>query len=221
MDQKKAASQYEITLRIERPAIFLGVVIEEPPEEFKVVEKKVVEKDDNVPVFARISKIDQVGNMTILFSQKMDTSTVELNTIAKSMEIDLSPYFIDDDFDEKLLEFEWEIVSFEDDQMDIKLKFVNPLYISMYLVQDFIIVKFNDQYLLKSLHQNTMHKSSTSIMSQIPKQMFDTEQTSNFKHGAIKLEITLNIIFWVILLFNILFSGTEAMDHYVLMINSL
>ena len=83
-----------------------------------------------MPVFARISKIDQVGNMTILFSQDMDTFTVELDTLAKSMEIDISPYFIDDDFDQTLLEFEWEIVSFEDDQMDIKLKFVNPLYIS-------------------------------------------------------------------------------------------
>ena len=75
------------------------MVIEEPPEEVKVVEKKVVEKDDNVPVFARISKIDQVGNMTIKFSQDMDTSSIDLDTIAKSMEIDLSPYFIDDDFD--------------------------------------------------------------------------------------------------------------------------
>ena len=51
--------------------------------------------------------------------------------------------------------------------------------------------------------------------------MFDTDATRNFKDAAEKLDIALNVIFWMMLVFNILFSGTESMDHYVLMINSL
>ena len=51
--------------------------------------------------------------------------------------------------------------------------------------------------------------------------MYDTDATRNFKDASEKLDIALNVIFWVMLVFNILFSGTESMDHYVLMINSL
>lgn len=51
--------------------------------------------------------------------------------------------------------------------------------------------------------------------------MFDTDATRNFTKGAINLDIALNIIFWLMVIFNVLFSGTEAMEHYVLMINSL
>lgn len=51
--------------------------------------------------------------MEITFSQTMDTASEDLKTIAESMQIDLSPYYIDDDFDEKLLEFDWEIHSYE------------------------------------------------------------------------------------------------------------
>jgi len=39
----------------------------------------------------------------------MDTTFVNLKAIEESIEIDLSPYFIDDDFDQALLHFEWEI----------------------------------------------------------------------------------------------------------------
>lgn len=51
--------------------------------------------------------------------------------------------------------------------------------------------------------------------------MFDTNATRNFKIAAEKLDVVLNVIFWIMMVFNILFSGTESMDHYVLMINSL
>ena len=51
--------------------------------------------------------------------------------------------------------------------------------------------------------------------------MYDTDATRNFKDASEKLDIALNVIFWMMLVFNILFSGTESMDHYVLMINSL
>ena len=38
--------------------------------------------------------------------------------------------------------------------------------------------------------------------------MYDTDATRNFKDASEKLDIALNVIFWVMLVFNILFSGT-------------
>ena len=53
----------------------------------------------------------------------MDTTSFDLEMIEQSIEIDLSPYFIDDEFDDNLLAFTWEITSFDDDLLCIKLKF--------------------------------------------------------------------------------------------------
>lgn len=39
----------------------------------------------------------------------MDTSSVQLDEIQKSIELNYSPYFIDDDFDESFYAFDWEI----------------------------------------------------------------------------------------------------------------
>lgn len=45
--------------------------------------------------------------------------------------------------------------------------------------------------------------------------MFDTKATNNFKIMAENLDLFLNIMFWIMLAFNVLFSGTDSMDHYV------
>ena len=71
--------------------------------------------------------------MVVKFSSLMDTTFVDLEAIEESIEIDLSPYFIDDDFDTALLQFDWSIQSYEGHELSIKLQFENPLYVSMYL----------------------------------------------------------------------------------------
>lgn len=91
---------------------------------------------------------------------------------------------IDDDFDESLLSFNWHVKSFAGNRLEVKLQFDNPLYISMYLIQDYIIVKFVNQTSFMSEEFNYLGESSRSIVSQIPKQMFDTITTRNFKIAA-------------------------------------
>ena len=51
--------------------------------------------------------------------------------------------------------------------------------------------------------------------------MYDTNGTQNFILASENLDRILNIVFWIVLAFNLMFSGTSCMDHYVLMINSL
>ena len=60
----------------------------------------------------------------------MVTEPFLIEDIEESIEIDLSPFYIDDDFDEHLLQFEWSVTSYEDNFLSIKLQFENPLYVS-------------------------------------------------------------------------------------------
>ena len=70
-----------------------------------------------IPISARIINIDQIGNMDIKFSQTMDTTNVDLEIIEQSIDIVLIPYFLEDKFEESLLDFTWEVKSFDGDQL--------------------------------------------------------------------------------------------------------
>lgn len=70
-----------------------------------------------IPISARITNIDQIGNMDIKFSQTMDTTNVDLEIIEQSIDIVLIPYFLEDKFEESLLDFTWEVKSFDGDQL--------------------------------------------------------------------------------------------------------
>ena len=135
LDEWEGQTLYEFVIKIERPVAFQGVIIREEEEvvEEEVIDEEVVFEKSIVPVQAKIESIDQVGKMVVKFSQTMDTTFVNLEAIQESIEIDLSPYFIDDDFDTALLQFDWSIQSYKGDEMSIKLQFENPLYVSMYL----------------------------------------------------------------------------------------
>ena len=47
----------------------------------------------------------------------MDTTNVDLEIIEQSMDIVLIPYFLEDKFEESLLDFTWEVKSFDGDQL--------------------------------------------------------------------------------------------------------
>jgi hypothetical protein len=51
--------------------------------------------------------------------------------------------------------------------------------------------------------------------------MFDNETTENLASASDNFDLALNVCFWVLLAFNLIFGGTVSMDHFVLMINSL
>jgi hypothetical protein len=50
--------------------------------------------------------------MVVKFSSTMDTSFTDMKAIEESIEIELNPYFIDEDFDPTLLNFNWTIESY-------------------------------------------------------------------------------------------------------------
>ena len=111
LDEFEAQTMYEFLIKIERPVAFQGFIIQEEEEEEieEAVEAEALIEKSNVPIQAKIESIDQIGNMVVKFSSTMDTTFVNLKAIEESIEIDLSPYFIDDDFDQALLHFDWEI----------------------------------------------------------------------------------------------------------------
>lgn len=51
--------------------------------------------------------------------------------------------------------------------------------------------------------------------------MIDDEVTENFSDAADKIDKVLQVVFWVLLVFNLGASGTHSMEHFIVMIISL
>ena len=159
--------------------------------------------------------------MKIKFSQKMDTEFLSIEAIKDSIELRLDPFMIPEDFDENLLKFSWILTSYTEDEMMIKINFDHPVQISPNLIQDMMLVKFNNFTSFKSLEGNYFKQTVTVLMKEVPKQMIDNETTKNLISASENFDLALNIVFWILLVFNLIFGGTVSMEHFVLMINSL
>ena len=66
-----------------------------------------------------------------------------------------------------------------------------------------------------------MKFDDSTIVVYMPKQMVDNEKTKSFSDASDNLDLSLNILFWILFAFNLLMSGTYAMDHLIIMINSM
>ena len=103
----------------------------------------------------------------------------------------------------------------------IKINFDHPVQISPNLMQDMMLLKFNNHTSFKSLSGNYFKQAVTVVMKEVPKQMIDNETTKNLISASENFDLALNIVFWILLAFNLIFGGTVSMDHFILMINSL
>ena len=119
------------------------------------------------------------------------------------------------------MKFSWSIISFSEDEMIIKINFDHPVQISPNLMQDMMLLKFNNHTSFKSLSGNYFKQAVTVVMKEVPKQMIDNETTKNLISASENFDLALNIVFWILLVFNLIFGGTVSMEHFVLMINSL
>ena len=66
-----------------------------------------------------------------------------------------------------------------------------------------------------------MDISCHQISEFIPKQLLDTYLTKNFSSAADRVDKILQVVFWILLLFNLGASGKHSMEHFIVMINSL
>ena len=55
----------------------------------------------------------------------------------------------------------------------------------------------------------------------VPKQLLDNAITRNFSDVSTKVDRFLQVLFWVLLVYNLLATGTNSMEHFIVMINSL
>lgn len=66
-----------------------------------------------------------------------------------------------------------------------------------------------------------MDKGHQLLVTSVKKQLIDSEGTQNFVSGTEAIDKFLKIAFWVVLAFNIFMSGSEAMEYFIGLINSL
>ena len=93
-------------------------------------EKKVdqEEKEEEVQIIhpklsARVVEISSFGDVSVRFSE---ATNLELD----QMELELIPFDLPEEFDVSKLNFTWEVVSFDGINLEIKMKFTNPVYVS-------------------------------------------------------------------------------------------
>jgi len=162
-----------------------------------------------------------LANLTVRFSEPV-YSGKDLKWVKSAISLKLFPESLPDDFDQTLLSFTWEPVFFEGDRLDIQITFKSPLYISINIAQDIMSLIFEKPNLFFSKETlQPLERSSRRLTGYVPKQLLDDKATQNFSSAADKLDKVLQVVFWVLLIYNICASGTSSMEHFIVMINSL
>ena len=64
--------------------------------------------------------------------------------IKDSIRLNLEPNYVSEEFDLSNLNFTWDVVSFEEDLLTIKISFIKPFYISSQNIQDQLVIKFEN-----------------------------------------------------------------------------
>lgn len=55
----------------------------------------------------------------------------------------------------------------------------------------------------------------------VPRQLLDNDLTRNFSDASSEVDRFLQVLFWILLVYNLFATGTNSMEHFIVMINSL
>ncbi|CDW78616.1 UNKNOWN [Stylonychia lemnae] len=141
------------------------------PQQNPVTEPKenITEKFDS-KLQARIFSINMEGLMIIRYSEDIRDQFINYTTFSQSQILILSvePSFYKD---LELLSFKWQLKSFKRNEMQIRLIFDNPNYVSMRLLKDKIKVVFNEQGYFVALKSGLSIKQNYTITRDLPQQL--------------------------------------------------
>ena len=105
---------------------FMGVnvtAIDMVEEKEKIEEEKEEVKIIHPILSAKVVEISSFGDVSVRFSE---ATNLELD----QLELELMPFDIPENFNMSKLNFTWEVVSFDGINLEIKMKFTNPVYVS-------------------------------------------------------------------------------------------
>ena len=140
------------------------IVIVEEEEEVEEIEEEIEEVEEVKIIYpevtAKIVQISNFGMVNITFSEEMFVNSTDLSWIDDDvLTMELFPYELPEDVDLSLLSFTWKAVKFEGENLDLKLSFYNPVYISLNKVQDKLTVNFNSTYFLSATTSEPLSES--------------------------------------------------------------
>ena len=152
-----------------------------------------------------------------MFRNSSDLSWIDSSVI----NLELMPFGLQEDMDLSMLSFKWKVTRFDDNKLDLKVNFTNPIYISLGSSQDTFVITLNSSYFIAEQTSEPLDIDYCVLHTSIPKQLVDSQGTKSFITGTETVDKFLKWAFWFVLAFNILMSGSEAMDYFIGLINAL
>ena len=120
-----------------------------------------------------------------------------------------------------MLSFKWKETRFDENKLDLKVNFTNPIYISLGSSPDTFVITLNSSYFIAEETLEPLDVEYRVLQTPIPKQLVDSQGTKSFVTGTEAIDKFLKWAFWFVLAFNVLMSGSEAMDYFIGLINAL
>ena len=179
----------------------------------------VEEKDDSsVPGFT--IELTYIGELRIFFTQAMtkveDLSQLNQTVLELILELDESN-FIEDP---SLVDFTWEVISFEERLLVIQVTFARPSYISSGLSRDRFRATVKDStYFVSAESLKAIPVETTYALSKVPKMMPNNEFTKIFVRASQGFGNFANLSFCGNFVINLFLSG--AMNTLWGMVNAM
>ena len=91
-----------------------------------------------------------------------------------------NPEYLDNEFDQKMLSFNWNVTKFKQNVLECQLNFTNPLNVSQGIRYDEIEFSINDQSdLFKPVEGYQLKESSKTLKKSIPRLLVDNSFARN------------------------------------------
>ena len=174
----------------------------------------------NAKVTAQVVAVSSFGAINITFSESINSSDVSCND-SSVINLTIVPYAFLEYMDKSMLSFEWEVIRFEGNMLDLKVNFTDPIYISQGSSLDTLVITLDSSYFISEKTSEPLDEQFCVLETPIPKQLVDGQVIQSFITGTETLDKFLKWAFWFVLAFNILMSGSEAMHYFIELINSL
>ena len=217
--------------------ILLKIIELEVPEVVIEAEKEIIKNEtkkgeeieltvnDNKNVSARVASISSLGEVVIEFNATMDDS-VNL-TMLNSSVLDL--YIVpalsregEEDFNLSQVNFTWVVTKFESPELELKLNFSYPLFVSPLEVQDslvFHVKEWGRPLFYSTSSEKYLHENYWTLKRKVRKQMPDNMLSQSLQSGAGNSKIVLLALIAFTFFLNFALSG--GMKYMVTLIRGL